>query len=201
VKIGYARVSTRDQVPQLQLDALNAAGVDDIRTEHASGKDRKRPVLEATLNELGEGDELVVWKIDRLGRSVLDLLTIVEDLSKRGIAFYSITNPEISTTGPGGKMVLTILGAIAEYERALIAERVTNGVAAARRNGTRSGKAIGRPRKLTDDDLDLLVELWDNGAPVAALAKKFKDRKTGKPLDQATIYRAYKRAKARQATT
>jgi DNA invertase Pin-like site-specific DNA recombinase len=198
-KIGYARVSTRDQDPQLQLDALEAAGVDDIRTEHASGKDRKRPVLEATLAELGEGDELVVWKIDRLGRSVLDLLTIVEDLSKRGIAFHSITNPEISTTGPGGKMVLTILGAIAEYERALIAERVTNGIAAAKRNGTRSGKPFGRPSTFTDADLDLLVDLWDRGVPVTTLAKKFTNRKTGKPVDATTIYRAHARALARNA--
>jgi DNA invertase Pin-like site-specific DNA recombinase len=192
VKIGYARVSTRDQDPQVQLDALQAAGVDDIRTEHASGKDRKRPVLEATLAELGEGDELIVWKVDRLGRSVIDLETIYKDLGERGVSVRSITQPEMSmSAGPTGRLVRTILGAVAEYERELIAERVANGVAAAKRNGTRSGKAIGRPRKLTDDDLDLLVELWDHGTPVASLAKKWD-------VDHATIYRAYKRAKARQ---
>jgi DNA invertase Pin-like site-specific DNA recombinase len=162
--------------------------------EHASGKDRKRPVLKETLERLGEGDELVVWKIDRLGRSVLDLETIIKELGERGATFRSITEPQLNTSGPAGDLVRTILGAVAQYERALIAERVTNGVRAAQRNGTRSGKAIGRPRKLTDDDLDLLVELWDNGAPVASLAKKWN-------VDPVTIYRAYNRAKARQPAT
>jgi DNA invertase Pin-like site-specific DNA recombinase len=194
VKIGYARVSTRDQDPQLQLDALRDAGCDDIVEEHASGKDRKRPVLEATIDRLGDGDELVVWKIDRLGRSVLDLETIIKELAERGATFRSITEPQLNTGGPAGDLVRTILGAVAQYERALIAERVTNGVAAAKRNGTRSGKAIGRPRKLTDDDLDLLVELWDNGTPVASLAKKWD-------VDPATIYRAHSKATARQAAT
>jgi DNA invertase Pin-like site-specific DNA recombinase len=194
VKIGYARVSTRDQDAQLQIDDLKAAGCDEIVEEHASGKDRKRPVLEATLGRLGEGDELVVWKIDRLGRSVLDLETIIKELGQRGATFRSITEPQLNTSGPAGDLVRTILGAVAQYERALIAERVTNGVAAARRNGTKSGKAIGRPRKLTDDDLNLLVELWDHGAPVAALAKKWD-------VDPATIYRAYARAKARSSAS
>jgi DNA invertase Pin-like site-specific DNA recombinase len=194
VKIGYARVSTRDQDPQLQIDALRDAGCDEIVEEHASGKDRKRPVLEATIDRLGDGDELVVWKIDRLGRSVLDLETIIKELAERGATFRSITEPQLNTGGPAGDLVRTILGAVAQYERALIAERVTNGVAAAKRNGTRSGKAIGRPRKLTDDDLDLLVELWDNGTPVASLAKKWD-------VDPATIYRAHSKATARQAAT
>jgi DNA invertase Pin-like site-specific DNA recombinase len=197
VKIGYARVSTRDQDPQLQLDALKAAGVEDIRIEHASGKDRSRPVLEQTLAELGEGDVLVVWKLDRLGRSVVDLENIIsKELAAKGIGFVSITDG-IDTSTNGGQLTLStemlvgMLAVMARFERGLIRERVTNGVAAAKRNGTRSGKAIGRPRKLTDDDLDLLVELWDHGTPVASLAKKWD-------VDQATIYRAYKRAKARQ---
>jgi DNA invertase Pin-like site-specific DNA recombinase len=188
MKIGYARISTRDQDPQLQIDALQAAGVDKIVTEKASGKDRKRPVLEATLAELGEGDELVVWKIDRLGRSVLDLETIIKELGERGATFRSITEPQLNTGGPAGDLVRTILSAVAQYERALIRERITNGVAAARKQG----RIGGRRPKLTDDDLDLLVELWDRGVPVTTLAEKWN-------VDKATIYRAHAKARARQS--
>jgi DNA invertase Pin-like site-specific DNA recombinase len=190
-KIGYARVSTRDQDPELQRAALEAADCDEIVTETASGKSRKRPKLEQTLARLGEGDELVVWKIDRLGRSVLDLETIIQELAERGATFSSITEPQLNTGGPAGDLVRTILGAVAQYERALIAERVTNGIAAAQRNGTRSGKPFGRPSKFTDADLDLLVELWDQGTPVTTLAKKWG-------VDATTIYRAHTRALARK---
>jgi DNA invertase Pin-like site-specific DNA recombinase len=192
MRIGYARVSTRDQDPQLQIDALQSAGVDKIVTEKASGKNRKRPVLEATLAELSKGDELVVWKIDRLGRSVLDLETIIKELGERGATFSSITEPQLNTGGPAGDLVRTILGAVAQYERALIRERIQNGVAAAQRSGTKSGKPIGRPSKFSDDDLDLLVELWERGTPVTTLAKKWD-------VDKVTIYRAHARALARQA--
>lgn len=186
MRIGYARVSTRDQDPQLQIDALSNAGCDEILTEKASGKDRKRPVLEATLARLGEGDELVVWKIDRLGRSVLDLETIIQELGARGATFQSITEPQLNTSGPAGDLVRTILSAVAQYERALIRERINNGIAAAKKEG----RVGGRRHKLTDDDLDLLVELWDRGTPVTLLAEKWN-------VDKATIYRAYNRAKAR----
>jgi DNA invertase Pin-like site-specific DNA recombinase len=188
VRIGYARVSTRDQDPQLQLDALRDAGCDSVVEERASGKDRNRPVLKDTLARLGKGDELVVWKIDRLGRSVLDLETIVQELGDRGATFRSITEPQMNTAGPAGDLVRTILGAVAQYERALIRERINNGLAAARKQG----RVGGRRHKLTDDDLDLLVELWESGTPVTSLAAKWN-------VDKATIYRAYNRARARTA--
>jgi DNA invertase Pin-like site-specific DNA recombinase len=187
VKVGYARVSTRDQDPQLQLDALKAADVDEILTEHASGKDRKRPELERALAKLEAGDTLVVWKLDRLGRSVVDLANIVNDLGERGVEFRSLTEG-FDTTTNGGKLLFHVMAAMAEYERAIIRERVQNGVDAARKQG----RVGGRPSKLTDDDLDLLVELWDRGTPVTTLAEKWD-------VDKATIYRAYNRAKARQA--
>ena len=189
MKIGYARVSTRDQDPQLQLDALQADGVDEILTEHASGKDRTRPVLELALTKLESGDTLVVWKLDRLGRSVVDLATILKELGERGIEFRSLTEG-FDTSTNGGKLVFHIMGAIAQYERELIRERVTNGLEAARKQG----RVGGRRPKLTDDDLDLLVELWERGVPVVKLAEKWS-------VDKATIYRAYNRAKARSSAS
>jgi DNA invertase Pin-like site-specific DNA recombinase len=197
VKIGYARVSTSDQDPQLQIDALKAAGVDEILTEHASGKDRNRPVLKEALAKLQEGDTLVCWKLDRLGRSVVDLHRIVvEELGGRGVGVQVLTQGIDTTNGnnAAAKFYFTMLSAVAEFERDLIKERVREGMRAAKRNGTRSGQAVGRPRKLTDEDVRLLVELWDNGASVASLARKWN-------VDKVTIYRAYHRAKARQGAT
>jgi DNA invertase Pin-like site-specific DNA recombinase len=190
MKLGYARVSTRDQDPQLQLDALEAAGCDKVLTEKASGRSRNRPVLEAALEMLGEGDELVVWKIDRLGRSTIDLATIFEDLNERGIAFRSLTQPELSTTGPTGKLVRTIVGAVAEYERELIAERVANGIAQAQRNGTRTGRPFGRPHRLTEQDEDEILGAW-NDTSVTRLKQRYK-------VSERTIYRARDAAIARQ---
>ncbi|MGH2394011.1 MAG: recombinase family protein, partial [Candidatus Limnocylindria bacterium] len=127
MRIGYARVSTRIQNLQLQLDALAAAGCDEIVTEQASGRSRKRPELERLLTKLGKGDTLVVWKLDRLGRSVSDLENIVvTELGERGVAFVSLTDA-FDTTTNGGRLLFHILGAVAEFERDLIAERVAEG--------------------------------------------------------------------------
>jgi DNA invertase Pin-like site-specific DNA recombinase len=186
MRIGYARVSTPDQNPQLQIDALEAAGVDEVVVEKGSGKNRNRPSLEALLARLREGDTLVVWKLDRLGRSVTDLENIVvKELGQRGVAFVSLTDG-FDTTTNGGRLLFHILGAVAEFERDLIAERVARGRAIARKNG----KAGGRRRSLSEADEDQLLELW-NTTSVRTLADRFK-------ADRATIYRAKARAQQRQ---
>jgi DNA invertase Pin-like site-specific DNA recombinase len=146
--IGYARVSTQDQNPQLQIDALNQQGCTKIFTEHASGAQRDRPQLKAALEYLREGDTLVVWKLDRLARSIKQLIETIEDLEKRGIGFRSVTE-SIDTTTPGGKLVFHIFGSLAEFERALIKERTKAGLVAARARG----KVGGRPKALGAKEL------------------------------------------------
>jgi DNA invertase Pin-like site-specific DNA recombinase len=133
--IGYARVSTEDQNPQLQLDALKAAGVDAIRQEIQSGKEgASRPVRDRVLRELKAGDRLTVWKLDRLGRSVIELHAIIKDLKKRGVAFRSLTDPIDISTANGG-LHFNILASFAEFERAIIIERTRAGLAASKANG------------------------------------------------------------------
>ena len=134
--IGYMRVSSSDerQSVALQRDALLAAGVDErhLHQDRASGARDDRPGLKACLGELREGDVLVVWKIDRLGRSLSHLIRIVEDLKERGVAFRSLTEA-IDTTNSHGAFLFNLFGSLAEYERVLITERVNAGLAAARR--------------------------------------------------------------------
>lgn len=137
--IGYARVSTQDQNPQLQLDALAAGGCEQVFEEKATGTYRERPELNACLRSLRTGDTLVVWKLDRLARSMKDLVEIVHDLEKRGVGFRSLTDA-IDTTSPGGKFVFHVFGALAEFEHGLIRERTIAGLAAARARGRRGGR-------------------------------------------------------------
>jgi len=132
VFVGYARVSTQDQKPELQLDALTAKRCERVFEEKASGAQRDRPELKAALDYMRQGDTLVVWKLDRLARSMKQLIETVEDLDKRGIGFRSITEA-IDTTTPGGKLVFHIFGALAEFERSIIRERTKAGLKAARR--------------------------------------------------------------------
>ena len=146
--VGYARVSTQDQKPALQLDALKAAGCEKVFKEKASGAQRDRPQLAAAIDYMREGDTLVVWKLDRLARSVKQLIETVEGLEAQGIGFRSLTEA-IDTTTSGGKLVFHIFGALAEFERSIIRERTRAGLDAARARG-RTG---GRPKKLTDADL------------------------------------------------
>ena len=141
--VGYARVSTLDQNPQLQLDALNQLGCAKIFTEHASGAQRDRPALKAAIDYLRSGDTLVVWKLDRLARSMKQLIETIEDLESRGIGFRSVTE-NIDTTTPGGKLVFHIFGSLAEFERSLIRERTNAGLIAAKAQG----KVGGRPKRL-----------------------------------------------------
>src|ERR671929_2209816 len=120
--IGYARVSTLDQNLDLQIDALRSAGCEDIFTDHISGTKARRPGLEQALSHLRPGDTLVVWRLDRLGRSLRHLIDTVTDLQEKGIGFKSLTE-SIDTTTSGGKLVFHIFGALAEFEREIIRER------------------------------------------------------------------------------
>ncbi len=156
--VGYARVSTRDQNQALQLDAFAIAGVDRVFHEKATGAARDRPELKAALDFMRAGDTLVVWKLDRLARSTGQLIETVRDLEARGIGFRCLTQSEIDTTTAGGRLVFTIFGAIAEFEREVIRERTRAGLAAARARG-RTG---GRPPGLTPKDLDKARTLLRN---------------------------------------
>ena len=146
--IGYARVSTRDQKPHLQIDALRDAGCERIYEETASGAKRDRPELMAALDFMRAGDSLVVWKLDRLARSTRQLLETVELLEERWIGLNILTQ-NIDTGNAGGRLIFTVFSAIAEFEREIIRERTRAGLDAARARG-RTG---GRPRALSEKDL------------------------------------------------
>ena len=137
--VGYARVSTQDQNPQLQLDALAAIGCEEVFHEKSTGKLRERPELTACLRTLRKGDSLVVWKLDRLARSLKDLVEIIHDLEQRGVGFRSLTE-SIDTTSTGGRLVFHIFGALAEFEHSLIRERTMAGLSAARARGRMGGR-------------------------------------------------------------
>jgi DNA invertase Pin-like site-specific DNA recombinase len=143
--IGYARVSTGEQTTDPQADELRRAGCCDIRLEHASGANASRPVLNALLREMSAGDVLLVVRIDRLARSLSHLLQIIEHLRRRGAHFRSLRDP-FDTASPQGIFMLQMLGAMAEFERALIRERTVAGLAAARARGRLGGNPLMRAR-------------------------------------------------------
>ncbi len=144
MKIGYARVSTDDQNPDLQLTALKGAGCEKIFTDKATGANVNRPQLTKCLKSMSEGDALTVWKLDRLGRSLRDLIILMDDLKARGVAFRSLTE-SIDTTTATGRAKWQIVGILAELERSLIQERTKAGRAAAVVRGVK----MGRKPKLT----------------------------------------------------
>ncbi|GLS74754.1 recombinase family protein [Oharaeibacter diazotrophicus] len=159
MRIGYARVSTHDQNPDLQTDKLRAAGCERIVVEKASGANADRPELSRLLNDmLRAGDTLVIWKLDRLARSLKQLIQTADDLKQRGIGLISITDA-IDTSSPGGMLVFHMLGAIAEFERSLIKERTFAGLDEARRKG----KIGGRPRRMTAKDVSAAKALLATG--------------------------------------
>lgn len=167
--IGYARVSTQDQNLDLQRDALKAAGCEKLFEDQVSGATRIRSGLESAFEALRKGDTLVVWRLDRLGRSLSHLIATVEDLGNRGVGFRSITEA-IDTTSSSGNLVFQIFGAIAEFERNLIRERTQAGLAAARARG-RNG---GRPPKLAPKKQQLLFETYDRREkPIRELCEVF----------------------------
>ena len=178
--VGYARVSTGEQTLDLQLDALAAAGCGKVYRETASGAKADRPVLEELLGYLRPGDTLVVWRLDRLGRSLRHLIETVALLAERGVGFKSLTE-QIDTTTLGGKLVFHVFGALAEFERDLIRERTHAGLAAARARG-RTG---GRPKKLGDPkQLALARALYDGGqTDIVTIC-------TTLGISRATLYRA-----------
>ncbi|MGO9392890.1 MAG: recombinase family protein [Rhodoblastus sp.] len=171
--VGYMRVSSADdrQSNDLQRDALIAAGVDErhLHDDKASGARDDRPGLKACLADLRAGDCLVVWKLDRLGRSLPNLLSIIADLKKKGVAFRSLTE-QMDTTTPHGEVLFSVFGALAQYERALTRERVMAGLAAAKRRGRRGG----RPLAIDSEKLEQIVAALENGASKASVCRTFK---------------------------
>src|SRR3712207_528369 len=153
--IGYARVSTHDQTIHSQRDALEKAGCKQIFTDTISGTKTERKGLSEALSHLREGDTLVVWRLDRLGRSLRHLIDAITALHDRGVGFKSLQE-NIDTTTSGGKLVFHIFGALAEFEREIIRERTNAGLAAARSRG-RSG---GRPKALSKDKTEMAKKLY-----------------------------------------
>ncbi len=152
--IGYARVSTEDQNLSLQKDALEKAGCEQIYEDRVSGTKARRQGLESAFSHLRAGDTLVVWRLDRLGRSLRHLIDTVTDLQEKGIGFKSLQE-NIDTTTSGGKLVFHIFGALAEFEREIIRERTQAGLQSARSRG-RTG---GRPKALTEKQVQMLRQL------------------------------------------
>lgn len=175
-RIGYARVSTDDQHLDLQLDALHKAGITDDRiySDTASGKDAEREELAACFKALREGDTLVVWRLDRLGRSLPDLVRIVAELEQKGVAFESLTE-KIETGSAAGKLVFHVFAALAEFERNLIRERTRAGLAAARARG----RAGGRKPKLDARQVkEIRLLMSDPSIPVGQIAERYKVSRT-----------------------
>ncbi len=156
--VGYARVSTQDQDTAMQHDALRRAGVRKIFAESGSGVG-PRPELQRAIASLRRDDVLVVWKLDRIARSLPDLLSVQRRLKDVGACIRSLTEP-LDTTSPFGEFTFQVLGAVAQLERSMIRERVMAGQAAARARG----KTWGKPRSIPDDDVPLIVQLWRSGA-------------------------------------
>lgn len=174
MKVGYARVSTQDQSLDLQLDALTRAGCTRIYQERVSGKAADRPELAQCLKALREGDTLVVWRLDRLGRNLSDLVAITQALEKAGTAFESITE-NIETSSATGRLVFHVFAALAEFERNLVRERTMAGLAAARARGRQGGrKPILKPR-----EVDQVRTLYaDKSVPIEDICKRYKISRT-----------------------
>ncbi|ENA6785518.1 recombinase family protein [Escherichia coli] len=169
MQIGYIRVSTNDQNTDLQRNALNCAGCELIFEDKISGTKSARPGLKKLLRTLSEGDTLVVWKLNRLGRSMKHLITLIEELREKGVNFRSLTD-SIDTSTPMGRFFFHVMGALAEMERELIVERTLAGLAAARAQGRIGGRRPkltkeqhGRRPKLTKEQHEQIARLIKNG--------------------------------------
>jgi DNA invertase Pin-like site-specific DNA recombinase len=178
--IGYARVSTHDQTLALQQDALQKAGCNKLFTDTASGATSERKGLDEALNYVRKGDTLVVWRLDRLGRSLPHLITTMTSLEERGIGFKSLTE-NVDTTTSGGKLIFHIFGALAEFERNLIRERTQAGLSAARARGKRGG----RPKALTAKQLGIAQDLYEKRHSITEICRTLK-------ISKATLYRSIK---------
>ncbi|MHA7167917.1 recombinase family protein [Arthrobacter bambusae] len=178
--VGYARVSTADQKLDLQIDALKAVGCIEIFSDKVSGASTSRPELDACLRYLRRGEVLVVYKLDRLGRSLKHLIEVIDELKNRGIGFRSISDG-IDTTTSTGRLLFSIMGSFAEFERDLIRERTNAGLKAARDRG----KLGGRPIKINSEVGERIVELRGEGKTVDTIAEDLC-------LGRATVYRFLK---------
>ena len=187
MKIGYARVSTQDQNLNLQLDALKNAGCEKIYEEKISGVSKNREELSKALEYIREGDTLVVWKLDRLGRSLKQLIEIVGQLEEREIGFISL-HENIDTTKSSGKFFFHIFASLAEFERDIIRERTMAGLKAARDRG----RLGGRPKVMDENKLELAIELMNN--------PKYSVKDVCKTLNvsKATLYRHLGKKKAEE---
>ena len=180
MKIGYARVSTLDQHLDLQMQALKKEGCKKIFREKISGASRERPEFQRMLDQIREGDTIVVWKLDRLARSTRDLLDIMETIREAGGKFQSLSEPWADTPSHAGKMIMTIFAGIAEFERDLIRERTSAGRVAASISEARN--TVRTPRKLNPDQAALAMRLLNEGKLVSEVAKTFG-------VHVATVYR------------
>ncbi|UBH16588.1 recombinase family protein [Macrococcus armenti] len=179
MKIGYARVSTGLQNLDLQQDSLKNYGCEKLFTDKVSGAKNNRPGLESAIEFARSGDVVVVWRLDRLGRNMEDLISIVNSLNERGISFHSLQeNITMDKSSSTGQLLFHLFAAFAEFERNLILERSAAGRVAARARG----RLGGRPEKLNDSDLKLLKTLVDNGTPIKTIAEKWNVSRT-------TVYR------------
>jgi len=180
MKIGYARVSTKEQNTDLQIDALKEAGCEKIFEEKASGAQRDRPQLNAALNFMRSGDTLVVWKLDRLARSIKQLVDTIDDLKERKISFLTIKD-NIDTNTAAGKLFFHIFGSLAEFEREVIKERTMAGLVAARAKGN----VGGRKRAMNTDDLEAAkTMLMNDKLSISQIAKRLG-------VSLATLYRYF----------
>lgn len=180
-RIGYARVSTNEQHAELQLAALHEAGCERIFTDYGvSGASASRPELEAMLNHLRDGDTVVIWKFDRLGRNTRNMLELIEKIESKGCNFESLTE-KIDTSGPMGKALLTIMAAFSQLERDQLRERTMAGLAEARKNNRHGG----RPRKADDEDIADAKKWKAEGTRVLKIAKRLG-------VSRATVYRYLK---------
>ena len=166
MQIGYAPVSTEDQHLALQLDALKAAGCERVFEDKVGGTHTRRPGLDDALSHVREGDTLVVWKLDRLGRSVKGLVDLVAELEQRQVHFRSLTDG-IDTTTPAGRFFFHVMASLAQMERELIAERTSAGLIAARR----LGRVGGRKRRMIDSKIALARQLLEGGVGPKDVAK------------------------------
>jgi DNA invertase Pin-like site-specific DNA recombinase len=176
--VGYARVSTRDQNASMQEAALGKAGCERIFVETASGATAKRVELQKALEFVRKGDCLVVWKLDRLGRSLRDLIEIVSIMKDGGVRLRSLTE-RIDTTTPAGEMFFHLIGAMAQMERDLIRERTQEGLLRARA----LGRLNGRPKKLKGERLEAAKAMLQSGMPYSQAAKALE-------VSRGTLYRA-----------
>jgi DNA invertase Pin-like site-specific DNA recombinase len=184
MKYGYARVSTEDQNPAMQLAALKKAGCKTVFKDEVTGAHVNRPALTRCLKKLETGDTLIVWKLDRLGRSLRDLIHMLDDFKHRGIKFRSLTEA-IDTESPTGRAMWQMIGVLAELEQSLITERTRAGVKAAQKRGVK----FGRKPKLTPDRLTHARTLINHGKTPTEAAKIMA-------VSRATLYRALQREAA-----